>query len=200
MTLIIRTAVGFATLMLLVVLPLAIFISRSRPKVNIALYWLVLYPAWYLSTTVFHEGAHLLAATVLGVQVKAVRLIPHFWRGDFADAYVNTGPWTPFQAAVVSTAPYWSGVAWVACGLLILRRLRGTPLLLASLVLTVFCLRPLADLVNNYFGVVVFRFGDFRYAAGALGYPLMHLLALSLLAITLAGCTYGVYGKEERVQ
>jgi hypothetical protein len=194
MTLFLRTAVGFATLMLLVVLPLAVFISRSRAKVNIALYWVVLYPAWYLSTTVFHEGAHYFAATFLGVQVKAVRLVPQFWHGDFADAYVNTGPWTAFQAGVVSTAPYWSSVIWVACGLLILRRLRGTPLLLASLVLTVFCLRPLADLVNNYFGVVVFRFGDFRNAAGALGYPLMHLLALSLLAVTLAGCVYGVYG------
>ena len=194
MTLFIRTAIGFATLMVLIVLPLGIFISRLRPKVNIALYWLVLYPTWYLSNTLFHEGAHFLTATVLGVQIKAVRLVPHFWRGDFANAYVNTGPWTPFQAAITSTAPYWSGVLWVACGLLILRRLKGAPLLLASLVLTVFCLRPLADLVNNYLGIVAFRFGDFRYTAGALGYPLMHLLALSLLAATLAGCLYGVFG------
>ncbi len=193
MTPFLRTAIGFTTLMLLVVLPLAVFISRSRAKVNVALYWLVLYPVWYLSTTVFHEGAHYLVNTLSGVQVTAVRLIPHFWLGDFAAAYVNTGPLTSFQAALGSTAPYWSGVVWVACGLLILRRLRGTPLLLASLVLTVFCLRPLADLVNNYFAVVVFNFGDFTTAAAALGYPFMHLLALSLFAFTLAGCIYGVY-------
>lgn len=194
MTPLLRTATGFTTLILLVVLPLAVVISRSRAKVNVGKYWLVLYPVWYLSTTVFHEGAHYLVNTLSGVQVTAVRLIPHFWRGAFADAYVNTGPLTSLQAALGSTAPYWFGVVWVACGLLILRRLKGTPPLLASLVLTVFCLRPLADLVNNYFAVVAYNFGDFTTAAAALGYPLMHLLALGLLALTLGGCIYGVYG------
>jgi hypothetical protein len=201
MTPFVRTAIGFSTLILLVVLPLAVFIGRSRSKVNVGLYWLVLYPLWYLSNSVFHEGAHYLASALSGVQVKEVRLLPHFWAGDFVNAYVDTGVRTPFQAALGSTAPYWSGVIWVACGLLILRRLSGKPLLLSSLVLTVCCLRPLADLVNNYFGAVAFGFGDFANTAAAIGLPFMHLVALSLLALTVAGCIYGVwYTKFEHAQ
>jgi len=184
---------GFSTLLLLVVLPLGTFLARSHRKVNVALYWVVLYPVWYLTSTVLHEGAHYVVNVLSGVQVTGVRLIPHFWQGDWSDAYVNTGPENPFQAALGSTAPYWLGLVSVAGGLLLLRRIQGRPLLLASLVLTVFCLRPLADLANNYIAVVAFRFGDFAVAARAMGAPPMHAMALGLLTLTFAGCAYAVY-------
>jgi len=191
---ILRTAIGFITLILFVVLPLGIFVSRSHTKVNVLLYWIVLYPSWYLTNSLFHEGSHYLVNSLSGVQVIDVRLIPHFWRGDFADAFVNTGPESPFQAALGATAPYWSGVIWVAFGLLLLKSIRRMPLMLSTLVLTIFCLRPLADLVNNYFAVLAFHFGDFSMVAHAYGNPVMHILALSFLSLTLAGCIYGVYG------
>jgi hypothetical protein len=194
MTPLLRFAIGFSTLLLLIVLPLGIFLARSRRKVNVALYWVVLYPVWYLSSTLLHEGSHYAVNVLSGVQVTAVRLIPHFWEGDWSDAYVNTGLENPFQAALGATAPYWLGVISVAGGLLLLRRIQGRPLLLAALALTVFCLRPLADLVNNYIAVLAFQFGDFAVAARAMGAAPMHVLALGLLTLTFAGCAYAVQG------
>lgn len=189
-----RSALGFSTLILLVVLPLGIYIARSHTKVNVGLFWLVLYPSWYLSNSLLHEGAHYLVNVLSGVKVTGVRLVPHFWAGDWSDAYVNTGPWSPFQAGLGSTAPYWLGLVSMVGGLLLLRRIQGRPLLLAALVLTVFCLRPLADLVNNYAAALGFQFGDFSVAARAMGEAPMHALALSLLALTLTGCVYAVRG------
>ena len=189
-----RNALGGATLLLLVVLPLGVFIARARTKVSVGLYWVVLYPAWYLSTTVLHEGSHLLVNVLCGVKVTGVRLVPRFWKGDFSNAFVETGPWSPLQAVLGSTAPYWLGLLSVGCGLLLLRRMKGRPLLLASLVLTVFCLRPLADLVNNYLAALFLRFGDFATAAHAVGFPLMHGLALGCLGLTALGCFRAVFG------
>jgi len=165
--------------------------------VNVFLYWVVLYPSWYLTNSLLHEGSHYLVNVLTGVQVKEVRLIPHFWRGDFAAAFVNTGSESPIQAALGATAPYWTGLLWVAFGLLLLRSIRRMPMLLSALVLTLFCLRPLADLVNNYVAVLAFQFGDFVTVAQAIGTPGMHLLALSFLALTLSGCIYGVHGLSQ---
>lgn len=189
-----RTAIGFITLILFVVLPLGVFISRSRAKVNVILYWAVLYPSWYLTNSLFHEGAHYLVNVLTGVQVTEVRLISRFWRGDFVDAFVNTGLESPLQAVLGATAPYWTGLIWVALGILLLRKTKRMPMIISTLVLTIFCLRPLADLINNYFAVIAFQFGDFYTTAKAIGTPGMHLLAVSLLALTLSGCIYAVHG------
>jgi hypothetical protein len=194
MTPALRFAFGLTTLLLLVVLPLGIYLARTRAKVNAAFYWVVLYPAWYLSNAVLHEGSHYLVNRLSGVQVTGVRLVPRFWKGDWSEAFVNTGPWSPVQAALGATAPYWLGLVSLLGGLLLLRRIRGRSPLLASLVLTVLCLRPLADLVNNYAAALGFGFGDFAVAARAMGPAPMHALALGLLACTLAGCVWAVRG------
>lgn len=189
-----RTGTGFLTLILFVVLPLGVFISRSRVKVNVFLYWAIIYPSWYLTNSLLHEGSHYLVNRLTGVQVLEVRLIPHFWKGDFANAFVQTGLENPFQAAFGAMAPYTTGLLWVAFGLLLLRSVRRMPMIMSALVLTIFCLRPLADIINNYFAAIAFHFGDFYVIGKAVGHPGMHFLALSLLGTTLAGCIYAVHG------
>jgi|GEM_PF-1075146 len=194
-----RFAIGFATLLLLVVLPLGIFIRRSGTRVNAGLYWVVLYPLWYLTNSVFHEGAHYLVNLATGVQVTRVRLIPRFWAGDFADAFVDTGPWNHLQAVLGSMAPYVTGLLWMGAGLLILPRMDPRRMLPSCLVLTVFILRPLADLVNNVLGWVVFRFGDFEMAARAMGRGPTGALALVLVVAAFVGTLNSILASSKKI-
>jgi len=181
----VRFLVGFVCMMLCVILPLHLYL---RPRVNstarFVLSMLGLYAFWYLTMATFHEGAHYLGSLLSGQQVLEVRLIPHFWKGDFV-AYVHTQDMSPAQGLVSVPAPYVLDLVSLLLGLGLLRRLHRSRTGLFSLLFTFLCLRPLFDLVSNYLGYAVLDYGDFRILAETCGPVVTHGAGIALCGIAI---------------
>jgi len=181
----VRFLVGFVCMMLCVILPLHLTL---RPKVKstaaFVLSMLGLYAFWYLTMATLHEGAHYLGSLLSGQQVLEVRLIPHFWKGDFV-AYVHTKDMSPEQGLVSVPAPYVLDLVSLLIGLGVLRLLDRSRTVLFSLLLTFLCLRPLFDLVSNYLGYAVLDYGDFRILAETCGPVATHAAGVALCGIAI---------------
>ncbi len=178
-----RFVLGFVCMMLCVILPLVLFMRRERKtRVTEVLSILALYVIWYLTNVTLHEGSHYLGCILTGVQITEVRLIPHFWQGDLV-AYVNTPKMTWGQGAVSVPAPYVLDLFSLLIGALLLRAFGKKGLFLQALILTLFCLRPLFDIVSNFAGFVVWHQGDFREMADLFGNAAVYGAGVAFSAI-----------------
>lgn len=100
-------------------------------------------------TTVRHESAHWLAATLQGVEIREVRLVPGIHPDlGFYFGYVARGDGGDW---LIDAAPFFAATVWLVVAWLILVRLpRASRFWLPLFLLGV--ISPLADLVYNYQG------------------------------------------------
>jgi hypothetical protein len=152
---------------------------------------------WYLTYAPIHELSHAAAALLLGGRVLEVKLIPSFWEGTFAGAWVTTdGLDQPWQQLVMGGAPYVVDVACVVASLAVLRRRLSRNALVVGLLFMLVCLRPAFDLVCETVGFVGGFRGDLWHAqlvigSAALWSFLLVALALSLLSVVVILRRYG---------
>jgi hypothetical protein len=152
---------------------------------------------WYLTYAPIHELSHAIGTALVGGKVVDIKLIPSFWEGVFAVAWVTTeGLEQSWQQLVMTGAPYVIDVACVVASLVVLRRRLSRNALVVGLLLMLVCLRPTFDLVCETVGFVGGFKGDLWHAQLIIGSValwsfLLVSLALCLLSVVVILRRYG---------
>jgi hypothetical protein len=152
---------------------------------------------WYLTYAPIHELSHALGTVLIGGKVVDIKLIPSFWEGQFAVAWVTSeGLDQPWQQLVRTGAPYVIDVACVVASLAVLRRRLSRNALVVGLLLMLMCLRPTFDLVCETVGFVGWAKADLWHMeliirSAALWSFLLVSLALCLLSVVVILRRYG---------
>ena len=183
-------------ILLVIVTPVLVLDLRGQWPLRIVIACLCAIPVvWYLTYAPIHELSHALGAILVGGRVVDIKLIPSFWEGTFAVAWVNTeglgGSWP-----VMTGAPYVLGVACVVVGLVVLWRRPSRSSLVVGLLFMLLCLRPTFDLVCETVGFVGGFHGDLWHmelviGSAALWSFLLVSLALCLLCVVVIVRRYG---------
>lgn len=170
-------------LALFIVLPLILFYQRMGlgakewvPKV------VMLYLTWFFSYALLHELCHLAASWLTGVTILECRLVPHYWEGDFRNAWIKSEFHNDTQLFFSPAAPYLRDLLFLAAGWLMFRKrvMRGT--FWEGLLLVLFILSPVYDVFNNYFASVLGSRNDFSTMARSVGTFPVHLFGILLVA------------------
>ncbi len=194
-----RLLIGFIFMALCLMLPLGVFMRRERKSsVYIASSFMIFYVVWYLTLVMIHEGSHYLGGILSGQQITEVRLIPQFWKGDFV-AYVNTQNMSRAQAAISAPAPYILDLFSLLVGAFLMHAINRKRVFFSALLLTLFCLRPLSDILNNYTGFVVWNYGDFRNLADLYGSAAAHGIGIAFSGIAM-GVVWYILMRERRLE
>ena len=194
-----RLLIGFVFMALCLMLPLGVFMRRERKSsAYIALSFMIFYVVWYLTMVIIHEGSHYLGGILAGEQFTEVRLIPQFWKGDFV-AYVNTQNMSQAQTAISVPAPYILDLFSFLIGVLLLRAINKKRVFFSALLLTLFCLRPLFDILSNYTGFVVWNSGDFKYLADLYGSAATHGIGIAFSGIAI-GVVWYIIMRDRRLE
>jgi hypothetical protein len=177
-------------ILLTIAIPLIILYLRGKwPLKIIGICLLVIPILWYLTYAPLHELSHILGTYLAGGKVVNSKLIPQFWMGEFAGAWITpVGLSRPWQNVTMLSAPYLLDLASIIAGAVVLRRRPSTNAFWVGFIFMLLCLRPTFDLtcetISFYNG---FR-GDLYYIQQIVGSvilsPFLVLsLGLSLLVI-----------------
>ena len=185
-------------ILLTMVTPLLALYLRGRWPLRTVTACLCLIPVlWYLTYAPIHELSHAVGTTLVGGNVVDIKLIPSFWEGTFAVAWVRTdGLVQSWQQLVMTGAPYVIDVACVVASLVVLRPHVSRNALVVGLLLMLVCLRPTFDLVCETIGFVGGYHGDLWHMQLIIGTValwsfLLASLALCLLSVVVILRRYG---------
>ena len=178
------------TLEILVVLvtPLLIlYLTRPWPLRIVIPCLLVIPVLWYLTYAPIHELSHVLGTYLVGGSVTETKLIPSFWKGEVAVAWITPqGLREPWQQLVMTSSPYVLDGLSVALGFVLLGRgrLLDRPVAL-GVVFMLLCLRPTFDVLNETVAFARGSQADLYHIALAIGSPMLWLSSVSLLGFSL---------------
>jgi hypothetical protein len=185
-------------ILLILITPLLVLYLRGRWPLRIVTACLCGIPVlWYLTYAPIHELSHALGTILVGGRVVDIKLIPSFWEGTFAVAWVKTdGLGRSWQQLVMTGAPYVIDVAFVVASLVVLWRRPSRNALVVGLLFMLLCLRPTFDLVCETVGFVGGFHGDLWHldltiGSAALWSFLLGSLALGLVTIVVILRRYG---------
>jgi hypothetical protein len=153
--------------LVIIVMPLQILYLTGRWPMRITVPCLLVIPVlWYLTYSPIHELSHVLGTYLVGGSVTEIKLIPSFWRGEFARAWITpTGLRAPWQQLVMTSSPYALDGVSVAVGFFALhRRHRFRPFAL-GVALMLLCLRPAFDVVCETVAFALGGRGDLYHIA-----------------------------------
>ena len=183
-------------ILLIIVTPLLVLYLRGRwPMRTITACLCCIAVLWYLTYAPIHELSHALGTTLVGGKIVDVKLIPSFWEGQFAVAWV-TSVGLGRSWPVMTGAPYVIDVAFVVASLAVRRRRLSRNALVVGLLFMLLCLRPTFDLVCETVGFVGGFHGDLWHlelviGSAALWSFLLVSLALCLLSVVVIVRRYG---------
>ena len=183
-------------ILLIIVTPLLVLYLRGRwPMRTITACLCCIAVLWYLTYAPIHELSHALGTTLVGGKIVDIKLIPSFWEGQFAVAWV-TSVGLGRSWPVMTGAPYVIDVAFVVASLAVLRRRLSRNALVVGLLFMLLCLRPTFDLVCETVGFVGGFHGDLWHmelviGSAALWSFLLVSLALCLLSVVVILRRYG---------
>lgn len=181
----------FEILLTIVTPLLALYLRGQWPLRTITACLCGIAVVWYLTYAPIHELSHALGTVLVGGKVVEIKLIPSFWEGTFAVAWVRSdGLDQSWQQLVSTGAPYVIDVACVVASLVVLRRRLSRNALVVGLLFMLMCLRPTFDLVCETVGFVGGFKGDLWHVeliigSAALWSFLLVSLALCLLSIVV---------------
>jgi hypothetical protein len=177
-------------ILLTIVTPLLVLYLRGRWPLRIVTACLCGIPVlWYLTYAPIHELSHAIGTILVGGKVVDIKLIPSFWEGTFAVAWVRSvGLDQSWQQLVSTGAPYAIDVACVVASLVVLRRRLSRNALVVGLLFMLMCLRPTFDLVCETIGFVGGFHGDLWHMQLIIGSAALW----SFLAVSLALCLLSV--------
>ncbi len=143
---------------------------------------------WYFVYAPIHELSHLLGAYLVGGQIVEVKLIPRFWVGETAVAWIKaegfTSQWTQL---VMTISPYVLDLVSLGVGAYILQRKLSRNAFLIGFLFMVLCLRPTFDFVCETIGFAAGFEGDLYHIALTVGaYVTWTFLALSFTFSVIA--------------
>lgn len=139
--------------LLIIVIPLILLYLRGKWPLKIFVICLFVIPImWYLTYAPIHELSHALGTYLVGGKVFAYKLIPSFWKGEFAVAWVKSiGLFHPWQNLVMLSAPYLLDLASIIAGAVVLQRNQSKNALWVGFIFMILSLRPTFDLAWETF-------------------------------------------------
>jgi hypothetical protein len=170
---------------------LFLYLKGTWPMRKVISCLMVIPVLWYLTYAPIHELSHAGATYLVGGKVAYIKLIPSFWHGEFAGAWITaTGMTHPWQWLAMTAAPYLLDLASLAAGIGFLRRGFSKNPLIVGLAFMLLCLRPAFDLVCESVGWLSGFQGDLYHIGlnigGGLTWSLLVLsMGLSLAAIII---------------
>ncbi len=149
-------------ILLTIAIPLVILYLRGKwPQKVITICLFVIPILWYLTYAPLHEISHILGTYLAGGKVVDYKLIPQFWMGEFAGAWITPiGLSHPWQNLVMSSAPYVLDLASMITGAVVLRRRMFKNAFWAGFLFMLLCLRPTFDLACEAIGFYNGFMGD----------------------------------------
>jgi hypothetical protein len=173
--------------LVVIVTPLLILYLTGRWPMRIVIPCLVVIPVlWYLTYAPIHELSHVLGTYLAGGSVTEVKLIPSFWRGEFARAWITpSGITAPWQQLVMTGSPYVLDGLSVAIGFFARHRIRLFRPFALGVALMLLCLRPAFDLVCETVGYALGARGDLYHVALTTGSSTVWLSMALLIGFSL---------------
>ena len=142
-----------------VVTPLLVLYFKGHWSLGKVIPSLVIIPVlWYFTYAPLHELSHAAGLYLVGGKVIDYRLIPRFWLGEFAGAWITpSGIPQSWQQLTFTSFPYLLDVVCFVVVLLVFRRGFPRDPFFAGLAFMILCLRPACDFV---FEPIDFLAGD----------------------------------------
>jgi hypothetical protein len=177
-------------ILITIVAPLLVLYLRGRWKQQTMMVCMSTIPVlWYFVYAPIHELSHLLGAYLVGARVLEVKLIPSFWLGETAVAWIKaegfTNEWTEL---IMTSAPYVLDCVSIGIGVYILQRTLSRNAFVVGFLFMLLCLRPAFDLICETIGFVSGFRGDLFHIALTIG----DLATWALLAISISFSVYAI--------
>jgi hypothetical protein len=103
---------------------------------------------WYFTYAPLHELSHAAGVYLVGGKVIAYKLIPSFWLGEFAGAWIiPSGIPHRWQQLTMTALPYMLDVVCFIVAIFVFRRVFSINPFLIGLAFMLLCLRPAMDFV-----------------------------------------------------
>lgn len=149
--------------LLVVILPLLILYLKGNWPLRKVIPSLVIIPViWYLTYAPLHELGHAAGIYLAGGKVIEWKLLPRFWLGEFAGAWVITdGITQSWQQVTMSAFPYLLDVVCFIAAIFVFRRSFSTNPFVIGRTFMLLCLRPACDFVFEPIGFLTDYRGDF---------------------------------------
>jgi hypothetical protein len=167
--------------------PLLILYLTGRWPMRIVIPCLFAIPVlWYLTYAPIHELSHVLGTYLVGGSVTEIKLIPSFWRGEFARAWITPkGLAAPWQQLVMTSSPYVLDGLSVAVGFFARHRIHLLRPFVLGVALMLLVLRPAFDLVCETVAFALGARSDLYHIALATGRPTVWLSMAILIGCSL---------------
>lgn len=146
-------------ILLIVVMPLLVlYIKGSWPLRKVIPCIMVIPILWYFTYAPLHELSHAAGIYLVGGKVIVWKLIPRFWLGEFARAWLTpSGINQWWQQLTMTVFPYIMDIVCFIVAIFSFRRGSSRNPFLIGLAFMLLCLRPACDFV---FEPIAFLSGD----------------------------------------
>jgi hypothetical protein len=146
-------------ILLVVVMPLLVLYIKGNWPLRKVIPPLVVIPIlWYFTYAPLHELSHAAGIYLVGGKVIVWKLIPRFWLGEFARAWlIPSGITQSWRQLTMSVSPYMLDVVCFIVAIIVFRRRSPGDPFLIGLAFMLLCLRPACDFV---FEPIAFLSGD----------------------------------------
>lgn len=144
---------------LFLVMPLLVlYIKGNWPLRKVILPLVVIPILWYFTYAPLHELSHAAGVYLVGGKVIGYKLIPRFWLGEFARAWITpSGITQSWQQLTMTAFPYLLDVACFIVAIFVFRRDFSRNPFLLGVIFMLLSLRPAGDFV---FEPIAFLSGD----------------------------------------
>ncbi|MBA4385622.1 MAG: hypothetical protein C0410_12865 [Anaerolinea sp.] len=173
--------------LLIIVIPLIVLYLRGKWPLKTFVICLFVIPAiWYLTYAPIHELSHALGTYIAGGKVTEIKLIPNFWEGVFAVAWIkHTVLNHPWQNLIMSGAPYVLDVVSIIAGVVVMQRNKSKNAMWVGIIFMLLSLRPTFDLVCETIGFYGGFKGDLWNIQGIIGSTILSWLLILSLELAL---------------
>ena len=185
-----QTFAMLAEILLVIVAPLLFLYLRGTWPLRAIIPCLLSIPVfWYLAYAPLHELSHVAGTYLVGGKVTYIKLIPSFWLGEFARAWITSvGIKHDWQLFITTVSPYALDILSVIVGVIILKRGFSKNPFVVGLVFMLLCLRPAFDFVCESIALLSGNRGDLYFIEKTIGSFMTWLfislsLGLSLFSI-----------------
>jgi hypothetical protein len=150
-------------ILVVVVMPLLVLYVKGNWPLRKGILPLVVIPIlWYFTYAPFHELSHAAGIYLVGGKVTVWKLIPNFWLGEFARAWViPTGITQSWQQLTMSAFPYILDIVCFVVAWFVSRRGFSRHPFIIGLAFMLLCLRLAMDFVCEPIAFLSGNRGDF---------------------------------------
>jgi hypothetical protein len=150
-------------ILLFLVMPLLVLYLKGNWPLGKVIPCLVVIPIlWYFTYAPLHELSHAAGVYLVGGKVIGYKLIPRFWLGEFARAWITpSGITQSWQQLTMTAFPYLLDFVCFIAAIFVFRRVFSRNSFFIGLAFMLLCLRPAGDFVFEPFAFLSGDRNDF---------------------------------------